>query len=212
MRAVETIAMLKPILAEYSARLRICERAHGGLIRSRAEQFHLGARVIHNHDIPKEFWWAEGHQALKQDWAAGDFSTWIEHRTHLKAFGVTFARADIEKLLPPPNSVKAEMVTHTEEDDEIIRKLNSLAPSAALSYRQAILDLRDDNRVSFRGPALELREAPEQAVTAFEEAIAGLTRAVYERSSKATHVAGERKTVVQLRRFVVAVFREILET
>ena len=260
--AVETIAMLKPILAEYSARLRICERAHGGLIRSRAEQFHLGARVMHNHDIPKEFWWAEGRRALEQDWAAGDFLTWIEQRTHLKAFGVTFARADIEKLLPPPISVKAEMVTHTEEDNEIIRKLDSLVPSAALSYRQAILDLSDDNRVSFRGPALELREAlreildhlapdngvtaapgyvqekdrsgpttkqkvryfmkekgkrsssdaPEQAVTAFEEAIAGLTRAAYERSSKATHVAGERQTVVQLRRFVVAVFHEILET
>jgi uncharacterized membrane protein affecting hemolysin expression len=45
-------------------------------------------------------------------------------------------------------------------------------------------------------------DAPEQAVTAFEEAIAALTRAVYERSSQATHVASERQTVVQLRRYV----------
>jgi uncharacterized membrane protein affecting hemolysin expression len=55
-------------------------------------------------------------------------------------------------------------------------------------------------------------DAPEQVVTAFEESIAGLTRAVYERSSRATHVAGERQTVIQLRRYVVAIFHEILET
>ena len=55
-------------------------------------------------------------------------------------------------------------------------------------------------------------DPPEQTVTAFEEAIASLTRAVYERSSRATHVASERQTVVQLRRYVVAIFHEIIET
>ena len=262
-RASDAVAMLKPILTEYSARIRICERAHGGLIRARAEQFHIGERVFHSHDIPKEFWWAEGHEALEQDWAAGDFSTWIERGSvQLKAFGVTFARADIQKLLPSPGTLKAEMVALTDEDDEIIKKLDALVPSAALSYKQAILDLKDDSRVSFRGPALELREAlreildhlapdsevmaepgyvqekktpgptmrqkarfimkkkgkrsasepPEQAVTAFEEAIAALTRAVYERSSVATHMASERQTVVQLRRYVMAIFHEVIGT
>jgi len=260
-RAAEAVAMLEPILTEYSARLRICERAHGGLIRAHAEQFHYGPHVAHNHDIPQEFWWAEGREALKQDWAVGDFSTWVARRgIQAKAFGVTFARADIAKLLPSPSSVKAEVVAHTEEDEQILQKLDVLVPSAALSYKQAILDLADDSRVSFRGPALELREAlreildhlapdsevtagpgymqgkdrtsptmkqkvrfimkkgkrsssdaPEQAVTAFEEAIAGLTRAVYQLSSKATHVAGERQAVVQLRRYVVAIFHEIIE-
>lgn len=260
-RAAEAVEILKPILAEYSARLRICERAHGGLIRARAEQFHVGQRIFHNYDVPREFWWAEGHEALEQDWAAGDFSTWIERKIRLKGFGVTFAQADIVKLLPPSNSLKTEAFAHTKEDEQIIEKLHVLVPSAALSYKQAILDLGDDSRVSFRGPALELREAlreildhlapdgevtvapgyvqekgrtrptmkqkvrfimkrrgkpsssdaPELTVTAFEEAVAGLTRAVYERSSKATHVAGERQTVVQLRRFVVAIFHEILE-
>ena len=90
----------------YNAQVAICKRAHAGLMRARAEQFHQGQRTFHNHDIPKEFWWAEGHQALEQDWATGDFSTWIERGSvQLKAFGVTFARADIQKLLPPPNSV-----------------------------------------------------------------------------------------------------------
>ena len=154
--------------------------------------------------------------------------------------------------------MKTETAAHTEEDEEIISKLDALVPSAALSYKQAILDLKDNSRVSFRGPALDLREAlreildhlapdgevtaapgyvreqgrsgptmkqkvrfimkkkgrryssdaPEQTVTAFEEAIAALTRAVYERSSKATHVA----SVIQLRRYVVAIFHEIIET
>jgi hypothetical protein len=49
-------------------------------------------------------------------------------------------------------------------------------------------------------------------VTAFEEAIAGLTRAVYDLSSKATHVSGERQAVIQLRRYLVAIFHEILES
>lgn len=259
--AAGAVEMLKPILAEYSARLRICKRAHGGLIGARAEQFHQGKQVFHNHDVPKEFWWAEGHEALEQDWAAGDFSTWIEHSVQLKAFGVKFTRTDIQKLLPPPNTVKTETVAHTEEDDEIIRKLDALLPAAAQSYKQAILDLKDNSRVSFRGPALEFREAlreildhlapdnevtaapgyaqekdtprptrkqkvrfimkkkgkrsssdaPEQAVTAFEEAIAGLTPAVYDRSSVATHIAGEREAVVQLRRYMVVIFHEILE-
>jgi hypothetical protein len=259
-RAAEAVGMLKPILAEHAARRRICERAHSGLIRARAGQFHYGQRVFRNHDIPKEFWWAKGQEALEQDWATGDFSTWLEHRTQLKAFGETFARADIGKLLPPGLSIKAEVIAHTEEDKHIIDKLDALVPSAALSYKQAILDLSDDSRISFRGPALELREAlreildrlapdgevtaepgykqdkdrigptmkqkvrfimkgkrsssdaSEQTVTAFEEAIAGLTRAVSERSSKAAHVASERQTVAQLRRFMVVIFHEILET
>ena len=157
-------------------------------------------------------------------------------------------------------SVKPETVMYTEEDEQIIGNLDALVRSAALSYRQAILDLKDETRISFRGPALELREvlrevldhlapdgevtgspgyvleknrngptmrqkvrfimkkkgkqpsseAPEQAAAAFEEAIAALTRAVYERSSKATHVSSERQTVVQLRRYVVAILHDII--
>jgi hypothetical protein len=34
-----------------------------------------------------------------------------------------------------------------------------MVATAAMSYRQALTDLADDKRVSFRGPALELREA-----------------------------------------------------
>ena len=43
--------------------------------------------------------------------------------------------------------------------ESLISTLTELVPSAALSYRQAVRDLNDDKRLSFRGPALELREA-----------------------------------------------------
>jgi hypothetical protein len=119
-RAPDAVALLKPILSAYSAKMRICERAHGGLIRSRAEQFHRGSRISHNCDVPKEFWYAEGHQALEQDWAVGDFSTWVERGSvQLKAFGVTFARSDIQKLLPAQSAVMKEApATHTAEDEQ----------------------------------------------------------------------------------------------
>lgn len=259
-RAAEAVEMLAPILTGVSARRRICERAYAGMIRARAEQFQNGQRVSHNVDVPKEFWWAKGHAALEQDWASGDFSTWINNKVDLKAFGVTFAYADVRKLLPPSSSIGTEIVAQSDEDDQIVELLGALVPSAALSYKQAVLDLADVARLSFRGPALELREAlretldfiapdsevissqgyvrekdrtgptmkqkvrfimkkrgsqtssgaPEQAVTALEESIAALTRDVYARSSKSTHVSGERRTVIQLRRYVVAVLHDIL--
>lgn len=50
------------------------------------------------------------------------------------------------------------------EDERIIETLDGLVPSAAASYRQALIDLADPNRLSFRGPALELREALREAL------------------------------------------------
>ena len=49
--------------------------------------------------------------------------------------------------------------------DRIARDLG-LVPSAALSYKQALADLNDEKRISFRGPALELREALREALDA----------------------------------------------
>ena len=44
-------------------------------------------------------------------------------------------------------------------DGGILKTLDSLCPSAAASYHQALSDLRDPDRVSWRGTAVELREA-----------------------------------------------------
>ncbi len=47
----------------------------------------------------------------------------------------------------------------TPADTRIIETLDELCPSAACSYQQAIADLQSDGRLSWRGPAADLREA-----------------------------------------------------
>jgi hypothetical protein len=100
--AADAVALLesKANMISLTARKTICARAHDGLIRGRALRFVHGQQAADNVDIPLLFWWARGEKALTQNWAAGDFETWIEHELHLKAYGVTFARPDIEKLIP----------------------------------------------------------------------------------------------------------------
>jgi Predicted pPIWI-associating nuclease len=97
--------------------------------------------------------------------------------------------------------------------------LDSLAPDSEVMTAQGYVQEKDRD-----GPTMKQKvrfvlkkegmrsssDAPEQAVTAFEESIAALTRAVYERTSKATHVASEREAVVQLRRYVVAIFHDVI--
>jgi hypothetical protein len=41
----------------------------------------------------------------------------------------------------------------------IIKTPEGMIPSAALSYRQEIMDIADEKRSSYRGAALELRES-----------------------------------------------------
>jgi hypothetical protein len=100
--AAEAVRLLKPVFnGEYMAQMTICKRAHSGLVRSRAEQFMMDEAVRNNFEIPKGFWWAEGNSTLTQNWTTGDFDTWIDRgEVHLRAFGVSFLRADIEKMIP----------------------------------------------------------------------------------------------------------------
>ena len=66
----------------------LCERLRDGLVASRAEIFIRHDQSAGATLLPKEFWWAGGHEALEQDWDAGQFSTWIDHNYHWKAYGV----------------------------------------------------------------------------------------------------------------------------
>jgi hypothetical protein len=101
--AAEAARLLKPVFnSAYTAHMTICKRAHNGLIRSRAERFIAGKKESSDFEIPKGFWWAEGNEALHQNWPIGDFDTWVENgNLHLQAFTVSFLRADIEKMIPP---------------------------------------------------------------------------------------------------------------
>jgi hypothetical protein len=46
-----------------------------------------------------------------------------------------------------------------EIDTRIVATIRALLPTAAMSYEQALLDLAQDERLSWRGPATDLREA-----------------------------------------------------
>ena len=83
--AAEAIQLLRPTMKAYVAQKAICVRAHSGLIRARAERFIADNRVADDHEVPKDFWWAQGEAALQQNWTTGDFDTWIDHSVHLKA-------------------------------------------------------------------------------------------------------------------------------
>ncbi len=52
----------------------------------------------------------------------------------------------------------------TDVDARIIITLRALLPSAALSYEQALLDIEQPTRLSWRGPATDLREALREAL------------------------------------------------
>jgi len=98
--AATALEMLEPTMGEYQATRAICKRAHAGMIAARADQFTIDGEPRRETNLPKGFWWAEGEAALDQDWIAGDFETWLDHKFHLRAFGVSFRRSDVEKLLP----------------------------------------------------------------------------------------------------------------
>lgn len=83
-----------------ATRRAICTRAHDGLVRARAHRYIQGNTAKDDYEIPKGFWWAGGHAALTQNWVTGDFETWIDQRHHLRAYGVSFFRADVERMLP----------------------------------------------------------------------------------------------------------------
>ena len=62
-----------------------------------------------------------------------------------------------------------------------------------------------------RGQNKSSTGVPEQTATTVDEMVGTLARSVYDRSSVATHVASERRTVLQIRLYVVAVLHDILE-
>ncbi|MFN9928273.1 MAG: hypothetical protein ACK53I_15190, partial [Phenylobacterium sp.] len=107
--ANETLSLVRAATRSGQPRKAICSRAHAGLIRARAELLVVEAEERVNHEIPRRFWWAEGHDALNQDWAVGDFSTWIDRKYEIKAFGVRFHRDDIARMAPGALAKPAEV-------------------------------------------------------------------------------------------------------
>jgi hypothetical protein len=62
---------------------------------------------------------------------------------------------------------KIDSVKLTADEQKLIEALARILPSAEMSYRQALIDLSDNNRASFRGTALELREVLRETLDHF---------------------------------------------
>lgn len=105
--AAEALRRVSQVMTEFQAQHAIADRAHDGLVRTRAVRFVKHRDAFDNVELPKEFWWAGAHAALEQNWAVGDFSTFINRTWHWKAYGVSFHRADIKKMLPAAPAVSA---------------------------------------------------------------------------------------------------------
>jgi len=80
-----------------------------------------------------------------------------------------------------------EKKTHTTEiDKRILATLSDTIPSAALSYKQALMDLDDNSKISFRGTAAELREVIREVLDylAPDKDVKNSEGFVYEKDSK----------------------------
>jgi hypothetical protein len=100
--AAEASELVAP-LAYFQPTNLICSRANDGMIECRARRLIIRDKIIDDANVPADFWWARGGAALDQNWSVGDFSTWIDGKYHLRAYGVKFKRSDIEAMLPRPS-------------------------------------------------------------------------------------------------------------
>lgn len=126
MSAIDALNLAKRYMAPTTARIAICTRAYAGLIRARARRFVMGTKPPKdNADVPPALWWAKGHEALQQNWPAGDFETWLDHKIPLRAFGVRFSTPDILEMLglsrlPDPDPPKQAATLPTAEADPAV--------------------------------------------------------------------------------------------
>ena len=86
----------------YNAGIPICTRANVGLLKARARHVIIGEQPDERIDevpLPARFWWAEGREALSQNWDQGDFETW-QNSERFQAFGVMFDLAGLLEMVP----------------------------------------------------------------------------------------------------------------
>jgi hypothetical protein len=100
--------------------------------------------------------------------AASTYSRWLKvaREANVALSGTLETKLGSRSITREQRSSAENLISET---------LRAMLPSAASSYTQALIDLDDPNRVSFRGPAAELREAlrevldhlaPDEAVSA----------------------------------------------
>ena len=73
---------------------------------------------------------------------------------------------EAEKLSLPDIKVANQTINLNNNDRSIIDTLKTVSPSAALSYEQATIDMASGERLSWRGPATDYREALRECLDA----------------------------------------------
>lgn len=99
-RARDALRFVATASNDYDARMAICRRAFNGALAAKAGRFLSSLGEKSEWLLPKSFWWAEGHNALEQDWSAGDFSTIFERDQYLRAFDVSFDFIALNEMVP----------------------------------------------------------------------------------------------------------------
>jgi len=96
--AAETLRLVRTEVRS-GAGEAIAKRARAGLLRSFASTLRYKNENRGDRMIPAMFWEAYGHAVFADNWAVGDFSTWIDDQK-IEAFGVCFHRSDLETMIP----------------------------------------------------------------------------------------------------------------
>lgn len=136
--AAEAVRLLKQVFnSEHAAKIAICKRAHSGLVRASAQRLVIDDKTRDNVEVPKEFWWAEGGDTLKQDWAIGDFNTWIgldkvSGNPHLSAGKIQIKAFAVKFVQRYPRGSRRQMLQLTQSVAEGIKVLQV----AAQHFRQ----------------------------------------------------------------------------
>jgi hypothetical protein len=96
--ASETIRRVRTTTDSPYSRMTIAKRAHAGMVRTRAKLFIVGEGQFNDTELPPQFWWAEGGNAMEQNWETGDFA--ISRPQRARAFGVTFHIDGLREMIP----------------------------------------------------------------------------------------------------------------
>lgn len=120
------------------AAVTICRRAHDGLLVAKAAILSIDDHRHEDVEIPKEFWWAEGHAALEQNWKAGDFSTWINKQVEWRAYGVTFRASDIDAIASPKSDTRNAFRDETGNFEPSRRCIEEVCDQTGLSDLEVV--------------------------------------------------------------------------
>jgi hypothetical protein len=156
------------VSSEALGRLAICHHANGGLIKAKAKLLIIEEngqrREMCDTVIPREFWWAEGNDALDQNWQTGDFATSVKKTARWQAFGVSFDLIGVIDLVPATERAKAMSAISIMGNPDWMNAITAdrhlyvsghYAPEAS---RRAIIDLCRSGHIAARALRMEMRK------------------------------------------------------